>query len=174
VNRCNNRLQPAGEATAYTHRGDLLELVQAACYAEIQQMWSTKSAQNGRLSLVRYATSLGARDIHRALGAEGLEMKAKLAVEHGHAGGNLYAAVGSGCAGGQGNSAVHPDHIGGEGVLTRSALWSRRRRFSVQTISEASSLCLPRLRPMRPFLLRRGFVAPISLLTSSLQLRHFL
>jgi hypothetical protein len=25
---------------------------------------------------------------------------------------------------------------------------SRRRRFSVQTISEASSLCLPRLRPM--------------------------
>jgi hypothetical protein len=37
--------------------------------------------QNGRLSLVRYATSLGARDIHRALGAEGLEMKAKLAVE---------------------------------------------------------------------------------------------
>jgi hypothetical protein len=132
------------------------------------------SAQNGRLSLVRYATSLGASDIHRALGAEGLEMKAKLAVEHGHAGGNLYAAVGSGCAGGQGNSAVHPDHIGGEGVLTRSALWSRRRRFSVQTISEASSLCLPRLRPMRPFLLRRGFVAPISLLTSSLQLRHFL
>jgi hypothetical protein len=44
-------------------------------------------------------------------------MKAKLAVEHGHAGGNLYAAVGSGCAGGQGNSAVHPDHIAGcEGV----------------------------------------------------------
>jgi hypothetical protein len=27
VNRCNNRLQPAGEPTAYTHRGDLLELV---------------------------------------------------------------------------------------------------------------------------------------------------
>jgi hypothetical protein len=87
VNRSNTRLQPAGEPTAYTHRGDLLELVQAACYAEIQQMWSTKSAQNGRLSLVRYATSLGARDIHRALGAEGLEIKAKLAVEHGHAGG---------------------------------------------------------------------------------------
>ena len=37
---------------------------------------------------------------------------------------------------------------GCEGVLARSALWSRRRRFSVQTISEASSLCLPRLRPM--------------------------
>jgi hypothetical protein len=43
-------------------------------YAEIQQTRSTKSAQNGRLSLVRYATSRGARDIHRALGAEGLEM----------------------------------------------------------------------------------------------------
>jgi hypothetical protein len=27
VNRCNNRLQPAGEPTAYTLRGDLLELV---------------------------------------------------------------------------------------------------------------------------------------------------
>jgi hypothetical protein len=93
-------------------------LGQGGGYAEIQQTRSTKSAQNGRLSLVRYATSRGARDIHRALGAEGLEMKAKLAVEHSHAGGNLYAAVGSGCAGGQGNSAVHPDRVAGcEGAI---------------------------------------------------------
>jgi hypothetical protein len=38
--------------------------------------------------------------------------------EHGHAGGNLYAEVGSCCADGQGSAAVRPDHAaGGEGVL---------------------------------------------------------
>jgi len=46
----------------------------AAAMQRFSKRGQLKSAQNGRLSLVRYATSRGARDIHRALGAEGLEM----------------------------------------------------------------------------------------------------
>jgi len=57
--------------------------------------------------------------------AQRRRQSARATMEHGHAGGNLHAAAGSGSAGSQrsGHSlAVRPDHVAGcEGVLTRAA-----------------------------------------------------